>query len=104
MSQLQQALVHNIYGDANELISTAPEGVVCIPRGWTPEDEAQLYALMQQEGLSSISCLPAFLFRYEGTIYEIRVADMPKPWSWTAIMQAKESLIEQIENAPEAEE
>ena len=30
---------HNIYGDAQNLIDTAPEDVICIPAGWSPEAE-----------------------------------------------------------------
>jgi hypothetical protein len=101
---IEQALIHNIYGDADTLVASAPAGVVCIPRSWTPEAEFQLAQMMQEQGVSSISCLPSFLFRHEGGIYEIRVADLPQPWTWEAIFDAKNSLISELDIAPEAEE
>jgi len=101
---INQGFIHNIYGDAQDLIDSAPEDVVCIPRSWTPEGEAQLAQMMQEQGVAAISCLPCFLFRHNEVVYEIRVADMPKPWDWTAILAAKNALIEQIDNPTEGEE
>lgn len=48
---------HNIYGDAQGLIDTAPENVEFIPFGWTEEIENNRNQLMQELGVG-ISVLP----------------------------------------------
>ena len=98
---INAALIHNIYGDADHLIVSAPEDVVCIARSWTPEAEASLRELMDAQGVASISCLPAFLFRHDEGIYEIRVADLPTPWTWDDIFDARDALIDRIDNPPD---
>lgn len=96
-------LIHNIYGDADDLIATKPEDVTCIPAGWTPEAEAARNELLASLGLDGVSCLPCLLHYVEaqevddeesGPVSipahwaEVRIADLPKPWAWEAIEAA----------------
>lgn len=96
-------LVHNIYGDADALIATAPDDVECVPAGWTPEVERARGELLASLGLAGVSCLPCLLhWREAGTVddpelgavdvpghwAELRVADLPRPWTWGQIEAA----------------
>lgn len=80
-------LIHNIYGDCDSLIATAPEDVECVPRGWTAEEEESLRQRLQAAELAGISCLPCLLeWLHDASLWvETRVADLPKPWSWESI-------------------
>jgi hypothetical protein len=98
-------LFHNVYGDADELISSAPENVVAVPFGWTDEIEANRNNLFNEMNYYA-SCLPSVAFWMNEVIEEeheqdgmwvptlnipahwkeIRVEDMPKPWNWGAIL------------------
>jgi len=88
-------LFHNIYGDAAELIVSAPDGVECVPWGPTAEAEAARNVKLAELN-ASISALPALLYwRDEVTIEdvtipahwrEIRICDLPQPWTWEQIL------------------
>lgn len=96
-------LLHNIYGDAVDLIATAPADVVCVPAGWDAATEAARNSLFAAMGIGGVSCLPALLhfvpeadtadgeggtFTVPAHWAELRVADMARPWSWAAIEAA----------------
>lgn len=100
-------LFHNVYGDAEGIIANKPEGVQCVPFGWTEEIETTRNQLIAQLGCS-VSCLPSLVFpvpekmvvtgvivdgimeeslaRLPAHYEELRILDMPKPWSWNTIM------------------
>jgi hypothetical protein len=103
-------LIHNIYGDADQLINTKPNDVICIPFGWTPEIENNREELFKSLGLSGVSCLPVLLYYSKGyekkfTIRdkevfitdppgwkEFRILDMPTPWDWNNILKCLETI------------
>jgi len=98
-------LIHNIYGDADHLINTAPSDVVCVPFGWSDEIEAERNTLLADLNVNGVSCLPCllhFVESYQTTITnpdtgqeeiisvpshwkELRIIDVPTPWSWDQI-------------------
>ena len=104
-------LIHNIYGDADHLINTKPENVICVPFGWTPEIENNRVELFNSLGISGISCLPALLYYSNGSekkiiirdkeVFvtdppgwkELRILDMPTPWNWDNIFYQLNSII-----------
>lgn len=97
-------LFHNVYGDADELILTAPENVIAIPYGWDEETEINRNSFLSEMNFYA-SCLPSVAFWVNETVIpeqqtedsffaetiipahwqEIRVEDMPKPWNWNDI-------------------
>lgn len=85
-------LLHSVYGDAAGLIATAPADVICVPCGPDAESEAARAELIGAMGCGGPSCLPA-LFVYvpeiideaPGYWHEVRVAELPKPWTWEAM-------------------
>lgn len=83
-------LIHNIYGDCDFLIATAPEDVECVPRGWTAEEEESLRQRLQAAELAGISCLPCLLewLPDASEWVETRVANLPMPWGWAAIEES----------------
>lgn len=100
-------LIHNIYGDADDLIATAPNDVECLPRLWDEEGEENLIQRLVELGISSVSCLPALLYWREEQLIlmsdgseeitpaqwvELRIADIPTPWTWTSIDDALSRL------------
>lgn len=79
-------LIHNVYGDADDLVATAPADVECVPRLWDGNGEAYLINMLAELGISGVSCLPVLLYWHEDAHWaELRVADMPAPWTWAAI-------------------
>lgn len=90
--------VHNIYGDVNELILSAPNDIECIPRGWTNEEEQILATRLSVAELSGISCLPTLLeWIPEYNIWiETRVADLPQPWDWITILDTHNKNIDNL--------
>lgn len=89
-------LIHNVYGDCDALIASHPEDVECVPRGWTPEEEAALAERLQAAELSGISCLPCLL-EWVPTIsawVETRVADLEQPWTWQDIDAAHNANVD----------
>lgn len=88
-------LIHNVYGDCDHLIATAPEGVECVARGWTAEEEAALAQRLAAAELNGVSCLPCLLewVPQVQRWVETRVADLPLPWTWEAIDAAHASNI-----------
>lgn len=95
-------LVHNIYGDCDALIATAPGDIEAVPRGWTPEAEAALAERLAAAELAGISCLPCLLewLPEAGQWVETRVADLPKPWAWDAIDAAHAANVAAAMNPP----
>lgn len=110
-------LFYNDYGDADDLVATAPPDVECVPFGIEPIAEEHRYnKLRQLDNKISISALPSLIYHRlpykrlrDGEMVnvpadwvEIRVYDMPKPWNWAAIdlaiEQGSDSL--KIENGP----
>lgn len=104
-------LVHNIYGDADQLIANAPDDVICVPFGWTTDIELNRNRLLANLGLNGVSCLPVVLFlkpAEEITVTtmnnqteiiniaahwkEVRVFDMPQPWNWADIDNLQNTL------------
>lgn len=81
-------LIHNIYGDCDHLIASAPDDVECVPRGWSDAEEAALRERLQAAELAGISCLPCLLEWVGDRWVETRVADLPQPWGWDAIFAA----------------
>lgn len=110
---MQEYFFYNVYSDADELVSSAPDNVECIPFGWTPEIEQAREAKIAQIGLG-VSGLPSYIFwkpQHERKIdwkvnpetqqiyyldepeieivpamyKECRIDTLPKPWSWQAI-------------------
>lgn len=81
-------LIHNIYGDADELIASAPNDIECIPRGWSAEEESLLASRLSSAQLSGVSCLPALLewLPEYNTWIETRIADISTPWNWSIIL------------------
>jgi hypothetical protein len=77
-------LFHNIYGDANHLIETAPSDVICVPFGWSDEIEKKRNELLATLD-TSVSCLPSLIVEKDGKWQEIRIEDLPKPWTWETI-------------------
>jgi hypothetical protein len=100
-------LFHNVYGDAEGLIANKPEGVQCVPFGWTEEIETTRNELIAQLDCT-VSCLPSLVFlvpekmvvvgvlvdevleeslaRLPEHYEELRILDMPKPWSWNTVL------------------
>jgi hypothetical protein len=92
-------LFHNIYGDADELIGSKPEDVLAVPFGWETEAEQERNRVLSELG-AGVSTLPALLYFVEEHMdttsasepflvpaqwRELRVSDLPKPWSWAQI-------------------
>lgn len=57
-------LFHNIYGDANDLISTKPDDVILVPYGWDENTEMKRNEILAQLNLSGISGLPCYVFQH----------------------------------------
>jgi hypothetical protein len=108
-------LFHNVYGDAEGLIANKPTDVQCVPFGWTEEIETARNELIVQLNCT-VSCLPSLVFlvpekmvvvgvlvdgvieeslaRFPAHYEELRILDMPKPWSWNTIIPiVQDSLI-----------
>ena len=110
---MREYLFYNVYGDAVELVATAPDNVECIPFGWTPEIEAAREAKIAEIG-HGVSSLPSYIYwkpEHTRTVEwrvdpelqqmrfldqpeietvpagyrECRIEDLPRPWSWSAI-------------------
>lgn len=107
-------LFHNVYGDCNELISTSPSDVQCVPFGWTEEIENYRNNLIKQLNIG-ISSLPSFVFnvpekmlktlvdvdgqveesliRYDAYNEVIGISNFPKPWNWETINKVSNDII-----------
>lgn len=92
-------LFHNVYGEENQLISSTPENVECIPFGWNEEAENYRNLKLQELGIG-VSSLPSviawrneYYIDIEGIIMtvpahweEIRLSDIDKEnWNWNYI-------------------
>lgn len=103
-------LFHNIYGDADELIATAPSDVTCIPFGWDEQTERTRNEIIAFLGLPHISALPSVVFWFPEKTYsdpvtngasrtfpahwqELPITNLPKPWSWDTIDTAIDEWI-----------
>lgn len=80
-------LFHNIYGDADELITTKPNDVVCIPFGWSTEIEEERNKKMQEINLV-VSGLPSLCYLENDKYKEFRIDELSKPWTWESIEEA----------------
>lgn len=110
---MQEYFFYNVYGDADELVATAPSNVECIPFGWTPELEQAREAKIAEIGIG-VSGLPSYIYwkpewtrRVEWRVdpdrqqiyfldepedeivpasyLECRVDNLPRPWTWATI-------------------
>jgi len=100
-------LFHNIYGDADELIATAPSNVIAIPYGWDEKTEEYRNQIIKAMKFTP-SVLPSLIYlakeirieehEQDGlwvpNTYipprwqEVRIEDMPKPWNWADILNS----------------
>ena len=67
-------LLHNIYGDADHLINTAPDDVTCVPFGWDADTEQARNSLLASLGLAGVSQLPCLLVEHDGVWHEVSMA------------------------------
>jgi hypothetical protein len=74
-------LLHNIYGDADHLIDTAPDDVTCVPFGWDEATETARNTLLSQLGVGGVSSLPSLLVEHDGRWVEIPAAGL----SWDTL-------------------
>lgn len=104
-------LFHNIYGDAADLIATAPLDVICVPFGWDEQTEKNRNDLIASLNLPNISTLPSVVFWCPEKTYpdpfninvpprtfsaywrELPILIIPQPWSWDKIDAAIQKLI-----------
>lgn len=99
-------LFHNVYGDADYLINSAPEDVECVPFGWTEEIEQHRNSLIAMLDVT-VSSLPSVVFLMPEKVMpsmclidgeyqpceetfaehwqELRLDAVPEPKDWTAI-------------------
>lgn len=90
-------LFHNVYGDPDNLIANAPNNVATISFGWDAETEN--YRIKKLKELNaSVSCLPSVLFLHNELWYELRVEDLPRPWSWEQIEEQIQLKINELDN------
>ena len=82
----QRYLFHNVYGDAVDLTTAPPAGVTLVPFGWTTGVEATRNGILS--GRANVSTLPSLLYRNGTRWGEVRILDMAKPWSWSAVNSA----------------
>jgi hypothetical protein len=99
---------YNVYGDAEELLSTKPENVIAIPFGWSEEVENYRNEVLNILD-ANVSTLPSLLFW--GTEFttinlqeqelvhpakweEVRVLSLEKPWNWNDINEVIETFFE----------
>lgn len=73
-------LLHNIYGDADNLVASAPEDVVTMPFGWDATTETARNALLDQLGLTGVSGLPCLLYQRDGRWVEFVWSDPYAGW------------------------
>lgn len=74
-------LFHNVYGDADALVTSAPDDVTCVPFGWDADTEQARNVLLDMLG-RSVPALP-WLLSDDGQ--DVPVALLPQPWSWQQI-------------------
>lgn len=55
-------LFHNVYGDADHLINTAPNDVECIPAGWSPEIEEARNNKINLLGIGGVQGYPCLVY------------------------------------------
>jgi hypothetical protein len=55
-------LFHNVYGDADHLINTAPNDVECIPAGWSPEIENARNVKINLLGIGGVQGYPCLVY------------------------------------------
>lgn len=59
-------LFYNVYGDADELISTKPEDVIAVPYGWDGDTETKRNQILSELNLNGVSGLPCYIFPHSG--------------------------------------
>lgn len=96
-------LFYNIYGDADELIASKPSDVILVPFGWDPQTEENRNNIIFKLNCT-VSSLPSLIYYKDEYSYqsedqnknpitilvpahweEIRISDLPKPWTWQNI-------------------
>ena len=77
-------LFHNVYGDADELISSKPNDVTCVPFGWSEEIEQERNRLINELNVV-VGSLPSLVYSTGQEYKEFRIDDMEKPWTWEKI-------------------
>lgn len=97
-------LFYNVYGDANELIASKPDDVIAVAFGWEPEIEQERNRIINELGIG-VSTLPSLIYFVEEYIdiisepqpvtipahwEELRISDLPKPWTWEQIEEVVE--------------
>lgn len=55
-------LFYNVYGDADELISTKPGDVIVVPYGWDEDTETKRNQIIFELNLNGVSGLPCYVF------------------------------------------
>jgi len=80
-------LFHNVYGDADALITNKPDDVTCVPFGWDEQTEAirNSFLALLNIGISSLPAVVAW--REERIVTSEDPNDTPKtiPAGWDAI-------------------
>ena len=102
-------LFHNIYGDADDLIASAPSDVIVVPFGWDEETERKRLEILLDLN-TNVTCLPSLLFfGKEYTAYgendveriepakweEVRIGTLEKPWNWDDINACIQQFMEE---------
>jgi len=62
-------LFHNIYGDADDLIASKPEGVITVPYGWDEKTEKNRIEILNSLNLRGVSGLPVYVFPHPSHKY-----------------------------------
>ena len=122
MDTSKMYLFHNVYGDAEDLIKTAPYNVICVPFGWDEETESNRNRILSELNVG-ISVIPSLVVYGTKISYDIRnnpISTAPhwypinfdhesKPWSWEQIgfvsqEPRTELVVEVVEHVVEAVE
>jgi hypothetical protein len=65
-------------------VKSSPTDVICVQFGWTEEAELIRNNIIEQIQ-NSPSCLPSIMFQKNDKWEELRIIDLPQPWSWDLI-------------------
>lgn len=117
-------LFHNIYGDADYLIESAPSGVECVPFGWTESAEQYRNSLLAMMDVT-VSFLPSVVFQMPEKVMpamcmvdgemqpceetvpehweELRLDFVPEPKDWDTINRRINDLVSATKYYPSAD-
>ena len=70
-------LFHNVYGDADNLINTAPNDVECIPAGWSVEIETARNDKINLLGIGGVQGYPCLVYWEDAKTVTYTVPDGP---------------------------